>query len=244
MMQMRTSTLKQSSSAAFVFWRTGLEKFGVIRVSFDIENDDIDLAAELVAIHHLLFQKQVFNRIPSSGSPYTLTVSRGAIKKLALDKSEKIFAKRYAKFLMQNGAMHGSNLQVKPPENFTVADFLEVEEIYIEHERFHIVDEVEIPNFGSVVVTSHAVARFAQRTENPDVKNPRASLIKCLKNPNLKRLEMSESVIQHKKKKYGADSHSEVWGHESAIVKFLVVKDKITGKNVLATVFSRSEQYW
>ena len=244
MMQMRTSTIKQSSSAAFVFWRTGLEKFGVLHVSFDVENDEIDIAAELIAIHHLLFEKKIFNRIPSSGSPYALTVSRGAIKKLALDKSEKLFPKRYAKFLSGNGVMKGASIRVQPAENFNVVDFQDIETIKIEHERFHFVDEIETPNFGSVVITSHAIERFAQRTENPDVKNPRVSLIKCLCNPSLKRLDMGEAVLKHKKMKYGADNMSEVWGHESAVVKFLVIKDKITGKNVLATVFSRSEKYW
>lgn len=213
-------------------------------MSFDVANDDIDIAAELVAIHHLLFEKKIFNRIPSSGAPYTLTVSRGAIKKLALGKSEKIFPKRYAKFLSGNGVMKGASIRVQTAEHFDVANFQNIETINIEHEQYHLVDEIETPNFGTVVLTSHAIERFSERTENPDVKNPRASLIKCLCNPGLKRLDMGEAVLKHKKIKYGADNLSEVWGHESAVVKFLVVKDKITGKNVLATVFSRSEKYW
>lgn len=244
MMLLKTSTMKQSSSAAFVFWRTGLEKYGVLRVSFDIENEDIDVAAELVAIHHLLFIKQVFNRVPGMGSSYLLRVSRGALRKLALGKSDKIFAKRYAKFLSGSGPMKGVEIQVEAAETFNPADYPEIEEISIQHERYHTHDEVEVSHFGKLIITAHAVQRYIERSRDESMRFPRQSLVKRLRNPRLKQMVLDESVAQQKKKKYGADNQAEIWGHESEALKFVVIKDKKTGKNFLATVFNRTEQYW
>lgn len=243
MMRLKTSTMKQSSSAVFVFWRTGLEKYGVLRVSFDIENEDIDVAAELVAIHHLLFVKQVFNRVPGLGSSYSLRVSRGALRKLALGKSDKIFAKRYAKFL-GSGPMKGVEIQVEAAEIFNPADCPDIEEIRIQHDRYHTHDEVEVSHFGKLIITAHAVQRYAERSSDESMRFPRQSLVKRLRNPRLKQLVLDESVAQQKKKKYGIENQAEIWGHESEALKFVVLKDKKTGQNVLATVFSRSGEYW
>ncbi|TFI40171.1 hypothetical protein E4O93_24370 [Diaphorobacter sp. DS2] len=244
MMWLKTSTIKQSSSAAFVFWRTGVEKCGLIRVSFDIENEDIDVAAELAAIHHLIFVKQVFKRVPISGGPYSLRVSRGAVRKLAHGKSDKFFARRYAKFLTAHHQFSGAEILVQEPEAFDPTDHREIEEIRIQHQRYSTRDELDTPLFGKLIITSHALRRFVERSSSSAMKFPRYSLGKRLSNPNLKKLTLDQAVAAHKQRKYGADRQAEVWGHHSETLKFVVIKDRATGQNVLATVFNRAEQYW
>jgi hypothetical protein len=84
MMRLTTYSQKQSDErSVFVLWRVGISNFGVLTVEFTHPIEDIELAAELVAIRHLVFNQAVFDRIPDSGKAFELNVSKGAIKKLS-----------------------------------------------------------------------------------------------------------------------------------------------------------------
>lgn len=216
----------------------------MLRVEFDVQDEDIDVAAELVAIHHLVFKRQVFDRIPNTGKPFIFKVSRGAVRKLALGKSDKSFARRYAKFLTGTNPLSDTEILVEEPEEFDPATVSDIETIRVEHEAYHTKDEIETPAFGRLVITSHAVLRFAERSADQGIKRPRASLARRLVNPNLKRFELNAAVKRHKDSKYGSGREAEIWGHESEALKFVIVKDQATGQSVLTTVFSRTEEYW
>ncbi|MEW5137376.1 hypothetical protein AB1Y39_09335 [Escherichia coli] len=96
MMTLTTVSKKTSNNSALVFWRVGTKRKGILDVHIDFDHEEADLLAELVAIRYLALDKQVFCREPGAGAGYKLVVSKGAIKKLALGKSTKAFAFKFA----------------------------------------------------------------------------------------------------------------------------------------------------
>ena len=96
MMTLTTVSKKTSNNSALVFWRVGTKRKGILDVRINSDHEEADLLAEIVAIRYLALDKQVFCREPGAGSGYKLVVSKGAIKKLALGKSSKKFAFKFA----------------------------------------------------------------------------------------------------------------------------------------------------
>ena len=111
MMTLTTVAKKTSNNSALVFWRVGTKRKGILDVRTDFEHEESDLLAELIAIRYLALDKQVFCHMePGAGAGYKLVVSKGAIKKLALGKSSKAFAAKFASFL--TGRMQGATIEV------------------------------------------------------------------------------------------------------------------------------------
>ncbi|WP_446667976.1 hypothetical protein, partial [Klebsiella pneumoniae] len=108
MMTLTTVSKKTSNNSALVFWRVGTKRKGILDVRIDFDNEEADLLAELVAIRYLALDKQVFCREPGAGAGYKLVVSKGAIKKLALGKSTKEFAFKFAACL--TGRLKGATI--------------------------------------------------------------------------------------------------------------------------------------
>lgn len=234
---------KLTEKSAFVFWRVGVTKFGTVEVSFKEPMADLELAAELVAIHHLFFKQKVFNIIPASGKSFELNITKGAIKKLALGKSDKKHLHRYSKFLTESGRLSGININVKDSITPNPEDNAEVVSVYskvdIEHRDFRIQEIVDTPAIGELVITEHAVERYIQYHRSGEIKSPWVSLINRLMNVDLKQINLSDKVSQHKKRKYGADNEVYIWGHDYSAHRYVVVKDHKTGQLVLTTVFKR-----
>lgn len=107
---------KTSNNSALVFWRVGTKRKGILDVRIDFDHEEADLLAELVAIRYLALDKQVFCREPGAGSGYKLVVSKGAIKKLALGKSSKKFAFKFAACL--TGRLKGATIEVSQSMEF------------------------------------------------------------------------------------------------------------------------------
>ncbi|EDR1414855.1 hypothetical protein C3863_005003, partial [Salmonella enterica subsp. enterica serovar Dublin] len=110
MMTLTTVSKKTSNNSALVFWRVGTKRKGILDVHIDFDHEEADLLAELVAIRYLALDKQVFCREPGAGAGYKLVVSKGAIKKLALGKSTKAFAFKFAACL--TGRLKGATIEV------------------------------------------------------------------------------------------------------------------------------------
>lgn len=240
MMTLTTVVQKKTATSVQIYWRVGVSRNGVIELTLPSACDEPDLIAELGAIHYLLFEKQIFNRYPDSGEGYQLTVSKGAIKKLALGKSNKQFAFTPSNFLRSR--MKGVKILVSQNmEHMADNNTCQVEAVDLqEHLNNYKENEISSPSMGVVLVTQHAVEQYQERDLSGDPKRPRSSLEKRLKHPSLKQISIPQHVKEHKAKKYGTADNVEIWGHSSSDLQFLTLTQDNNSK-VLVTVFERGE---
>ena len=240
MMILTTVSEKVSETEARVFWRVGTKKKGILDVTLDFAHEESALLGELVAIQHLLFAKKVLDREPGSGQGYKLVVSKGAIRKLALGKSSKKFASKFAGFLTNR--MKGVTIEVSQSYEFMPSlDECEPESIGGERQGYaKTFDEVETPAMGCVKVTKHAVEQYEARITSGSPKKPWASLVNRLKHPELRIQPLDAKVLAHKARKYGRSDNVEAWGHPTSSFIYLVIRED-NGERFLVTVFERDE---
>lgn len=238
MMILTTLSEKVSDTQARVFWRVGTKKRGILDVTLDFAHEESALLGELVAMQHLLFDRKVFDREPGSGSGYKLVVSKGAIRKLALAKSSKKFAVKFAGFLTNR--MKGVSIEVSQDYEFMpTAEDCEPEELGGERSIYaKTFDEVDTPAMGRILVTQHAVEQYQERITSGSPTKPWASLVGRLKNPELRIVRLDPKVVKHKLRKYGRVD--EFWGHPTSSFRY-VVRREDNGDGVLVTVFERGE---
>jgi len=157
MMALTTVSEKIDDSKARVFWATGLKNSGILDVYLDFAHEDCALLAELIALRYLLFKKKVFDREPGGGGGYRLTVSKGAIKKLANKKSSKKHAFKFSSFLTNR--MDGVVIEVSQAKTIMPSiDDCEPEIIGGEKGVYALTfDEITVPAIGRLLVTQHAV---------------------------------------------------------------------------------------
>lgn len=237
MMRLTTHCQAIEQGVHRVYWRTGLVNAGVLDVHLDFETDDPSLAAEIVAIRHLLFSKKVFDRAPMKGQGYKLYVSQGAIKKLVLGKSSKVHLSRFAAFL--SGRMKGVEIEVrKSTKDMPSEADVTPEQIIISYDAAVSHEILETPAMGTVLITKHAIEQYDKRNSSGDTDKPFSSLVKRLSNAELKRYDLPEAVLKHKARKYGTAENVEVWRHPTSDVNFVVLRER--GQRVLVTVFERA----
>lgn len=241
MMTLTTVSKKTSNKSALVFWRVGTKRKGILDVRIDFDHEEADLLAEIIAIRYLILDKQVFCREPGDGSGYELVVSKGAIKKLALGKSSKKFAYKFAAYL--TGRLKGVAINVSQSMKF-MDDLVEgnVEVLDVEKQTYtQTYDEISTPAIGPVLVTQHAIDQYQARITSGNPKKPWASLVRRLQHPELEIQPFDEKVARHKARKYGRVDNVEVWGHRDSKFKYLMVINDDNKKRVLVTVFERKE---
>lgn len=237
MMTLTTYSEKQSDSQAYVYWRVGTKRGGVLNVTLGFEHSDSALIAELYAIQHLLFVLKVLGREPGSGNGYRLTVSKGAIKKLALGRSDKKCAYKYSAFLRNR--MAGVTIEVSQSQDFlpvlndSLIEVLTVGSTDIASE----LQTINTPAMGKVRITKHAVEQYVSRLSSGKPKNPWLSLVKRLQHPKLCSSLLTEKVRQHKVRKYGIVDNIEEWRHPDDEFRFLVLKNGDT--RTLVTSYPR-----
>lgn len=170
MMTLTTVSKKTSNNSALVFWRVGTKRKGILDVHIDFDHEEADLLAELVAIRYLALDKQVFAE-SRAGAGYKLVVSKGAIKKLALGKSTKAFAFKFAACL--TGRLKGATIEVSQSMEFMDEpgegniELLDVDKQA--YTQTH--DEISTPAIGPVPVTQHAIDQYQARITSGDPKN-------------------------------------------------------------------------
>ncbi|EKO3674019.1 hypothetical protein M3923_002708 [Vibrio metschnikovii] len=237
MMTLTTFSEKQSDSQAHVYWRVGTRRGGVLDVTLDFEHSDSALIAELYAIQHLLFVELVLGREPGSGNGYRLTVSKGAIKKLALGRSDKKYVYKYSSFLQNR--MAGVTIEVSQSKDFLpVLDDVPIVELAVDsRDLFCELQTISTPAMGKVKITKHAVEQYVSRLCSGKPKNPWLSLVKRLQHPKLCRSILTDKVRQHKVRKYGTTDNIEEWRHPDDEFRFLVLKNGDT--RTLVTSYPR-----
>lgn len=241
MMTLTTVSKKVSDSSALVFWRVGTNREGILDVRLDFESDESDLLAELIAIRYLMLDKQVFCREPGGGAGYKLVVSKGAIKKLALGKSTKKFAFKFAAYL--TGRLRGVAIEISQSMEFMDEVNAENTELLNADKQSYTqtYDEISTPAMGRVLVTQHALDQYQARITSGDPKQPWQSLVGRLQHPELRIQPFDERVARHKTRKYGRVDNVEVWGHRDSKFKYIAVLNDDDQKRVLVSVFERYE---
>lgn len=224
MMTLTTFSEKQSDSQAHVYWRVGTKRGGVLNVTLGFEHSDSALIAELYAIQHLLFVMKVLGREPGSGKGYRLTVSKGAIKKLALGRSDKKYAYKYSAFLRNR--MSGVTIEVSRSQVFLpVIDDTPIVALAVgSHDVLCELQTIITPAMGKVRITKHAVEQYLSRLNSGKPKSPWLSLVKRLQHPKLCLSFLTDKVRQHKAQKYGTADNIEEWRHPNDEFRFLVLK--------------------
>lgn len=244
MMKLNTIIKQNDDNSAYVAWWTGQSKYGVILVKCD-PIIDVKIQSELLAIKYLLFIKRVFNRDIVGGNGYQLNVSSGAIKKLVNKKSTKKELIPYARFL--NVEMAGVNINIVKshpnlPEPLIGLDFSSIDDSEFEVISSDIDESNAIENstiktkFGDVILTKHALEQYKKRNIFGEAKNPVKSLITQLQHTELQQFDITPFSNFLKKLKYKT-SDTEIWGHPSSLLKFIVVKNNHSDQKVLVTVY-------
>lgn len=242
MMIISTRSKKVSFNQAEVIWRTGDVKRGIMTVTVNDKriHADIAVAAELCAIYHLMYERNIFN-VPNtySGVGYKLNVSHGAIKKLVRAQSDKKVLWHYAAFLEHR--MNGIEIEVDHSMDYMPIrgeDNVEYSDLVVNEFSFERnLNIVNSPSIGKVVITKHAVEQYLERTSMGKPKDPLKSLMRQVLSPDLVENHISYKVYQHKVKKYGRADNLEVWSGRTSILKLLVVKDDDSNIKTLVTVF-------
>lgn len=236
-MTLTTISERISDTNAHVFWRVGTKNKGILDIALTDAQTDSALIAELFAIQYLLFDKQVLDRAPGSGTGYRLVVSKGAIKKLALGKSDKLHALKYAAFLTNR--MRGVAIEVSPSPGFMALPHeVEIESLGCGHKDHLEYDTVDTPAMGKIQITHHAFEQYQARITSGDPKKPWASLVGRLMHPDLEQIEFSGKVAVHKARKYGR--LDECWSHPTSRFHYIVSRGD-DGVGVLVTVFEREK---
>lgn len=236
MMQIETRAIDHSGQTVSVAWWTGYSRHGVLNVTLPDISQDFEIAAELVALRHLLFEEQVFDRVPSSSKGYSLKVSKGAIKKLVQGKSSKKHLLPYAAFLRQR--MEGVLIDVsRNSEWVKMACDGSSRDITVSIDDLDIHEYLDTPSLGRIYITRHAVKRYEERHPGEEMSNPWRSLTTRLMNPNLVRVEIPRKALLHKAMRHGRADNIEAWGHPDSRFVYLVVADH--GRKTLVTVFRK-----
>lgn len=241
MMTLITNSSLIDTNTVQVLWSKGIKTRGVLNVNIsNINTDDNVLVAELAAIRHLLFNKNIFDREIIDGSGMCLKVSRGAIKKLTQSRSSKRDMFSYAAFLRIR--MSKAKIVVNKSSEFLPGpDAYEPERITITDESFKQMHErVTTPAMGDFFVTVHAIEQYVNRIKTGTPDRPWKSLLKRLSHPSLRKMPIPPAVLRHKEKKYG-DNNIEVWGHDSSEFMFLIVVGK--NRRTLVSAFERQIGY-
>ncbi|MCB5163163.1 hypothetical protein [Marinomonas algarum] len=238
MMTLTTVCKPISSLSATVFWRVGSTRNGILNVTLKAPHEDSALVCELVAIQHLIFKKEVFFESIFSGKGCRLVVSKGAIRKLALGRSNKTYAEKYAAFL--DSRLEGVKIEVSQKMEFMASEA----ECEVEHIRETKIDFniISTPAIGDVRITKHAFEQYKTRITSGDPKRPYKSLVKRLNHPELHIRSLNDRVIAHKTRKYGRSDNIELWTHVTSVFNYLIVRDD-AGNGTLVTVFERNGSF-
>lgn len=244
MMRLITRYLGETDGQHAVAWRVGTARSGIVCVT-DISGEDSGPQAEMAAMKHLLFVKEIFNRKLLSGKGVALSFSCPVIRKAAKKKTSKTHLIPLAHFI-------GATLSEAELENtekdclLPTLEALEDEETPVETISAlasPAYDVIETPAIGLVRLKQHAIDQFKERNHSGELTSPKLSLITRLQNPNIQRQSLSDKVMKHKMKKYGDISCLEVWGHDSSQLHYLILRDPKTGIGTLVTVYHRHPEY-
>ncbi|AIW22649.1 hypothetical protein F0267_00725 [Vibrio coralliilyticus] len=233
-----------SAKVCQVEWFAGKNKCGLLNVQldFDHKKHETALIGELLAIQHLIFDKNIFSMTKVVSPNYVqLFVSSLQILNIHSNPNGLSSQVYHASSFLRN-RFKGVSLELFIDENKfefinrSIVDIFPVEDPLIKHFT-HIY--LDAPALGSIMVNTHAIDQYIKHHEstgNP-LKHPIDSLVSRMMNPELLKMDIPEHVLRHKLFEYQNNENIEVWGHPNATLKFLVVTDD--NVRTLRTVFRK-----
>jgi hypothetical protein len=241
MMRLTTRSLGVVEDEYAVTWRAGTKRKGILYIE-GIEVGDPLVAAELVAIRHLLFTMKIFNRDIIAGTGIEIQSSSSLIKKLYRGKSTKKHLQHLSHFMQTS--LQGVTLSATDENDEflpSIGDEVLVE--YISASDKPQYDVVKTLALGDLRLTKHAIDKYAERNHSGAAKNPLISLVGRLKHPDLKRQPLPDKAARHKLRKYGSIDNLEIWGHDTSQMHYIVVRDPNSRIGTLVTVYKRHPTY-
>ncbi|AJY53204.1 hypothetical protein KO116_P200097 (plasmid) [Halomonas sp. KO116] len=224
MMTLRTWLVDSSLDKVKIAWSTGLNKCGTVIVAFPEPQASHELIAEFVAIRHLLFHEQVFDRYPVAGDGHSFFFSSEQILQIITGARKTRNLVPYARFLWSD--MLGAAMKVNGNDD-RLQSALEGPSLTIEFDHYLHAGKITYttPVLGKIQISPHAVQRYTER--NTDfIKSPRRSLMRFLYRPEFVQTQLPDSVLKHKSMRYGPHDPAETWTLPGSNLYLLfIVKD-------------------
>ncbi len=225
-----------------VYWSTRRNACNLIRVKVEDKNSDLyeTTIAELAVIRYLLGDKEIFGS-NFSGSGLKLVLSDYDALEL-LSGSSEYEHDGYPVFYWIR--YRGSEASVVEDPFWPQAWVIESQDELTVTKADH--DVITTPRLGRVIITLNAVhsyKRYLFAKNNPS-KCYWKSLVKCLRDSNLRQVSLPDNVSFRKKLKYSNNpgGEGEIWKGETSTLHFVLTQDKARSAKTLVTVFMRKEK--
>jgi hypothetical protein len=224
-----------------IFWRNGVQKQGQIQVTVTTAVDDREIIAELSAIQWLLEHRSIFG-VSQAGKGVCLTVSAGAIKKLARaaakssDLRESDLTKQhlfpYARYL--GTRFVGMQVVVSKEDDWIKPrSESDVSELTVDAPLPEILD---IRGIGLVELTAHALQQFAKRQGASD-REEAWRLLRRVAESGLERVDHGDASRKDDAER-NRDA-GEVWVNKETKWAFVIVR---TGSRIAAVTAYATKQ--
>lgn len=219
-----------------VHWQHN-KSHGRLTINVDAkETTDRHIIAELVAIHHLVVAREICgsNRF---GKGLVLAVSSGAIKKLCLGKSSKVYLNRWSNILKFR--LRDAQVMVIKTDDWLDIPLCSVESLHVTTPP---IEKYLMHGVGPVELTEHVLDRFYERNSNQNYRNALKQLTKELADPALRPITLPAHVLQHKQAKYANHVNIRYFYNTRTNRQFVVTMPPHATPRVL-TAYSRANHY-
>jgi len=217
-----------------VYWCTGLHRKKAIDVRLALTCQDRLAAAEAIAIRYLLGEENIFNA-NRTGINLKIVVSKGAIKKMAKQSTQKIDLYEYGyPILTRYGE---AEIAVSKDKSWFPSDKKLLDVPLIHGESLRGIEKIESEAMGMVAVTRHALERYGEHCGTLDMNTSWKNLHRRLKY-RLNEIQLPSRVMLHKLRKYG--EAPEVWKHPDNPLHYVFCPKN--DYRVLVTVFNKDPE--
>lgn len=226
-----TDTAVDNHAIVRVYWRTGLHRKNAVDVRLALTCQDRLAAAEAIAVRYLLGEQNIFNA-NRTGINLKIVVSKGAIKKMARQATQKLDLYEYGyPILTRYGE---AKIEVSKDKSWIPADDLLIEVPLINGESVRGIEKLESEGMGMIAVTRHALERYGEHCGTLDMNSSWKNLHRRMKG-RLDVIALPSKVLIHKLRKYG--DTPEIRKHPDDPLHYVFCQ-KLDHK-VLVTVFNK-----
>ena len=216
-----------------VYWRSGLHRIKAVDIRLALTCQDPLAAAEAVAIRYLLGEENIFNA-HRTGINLKIVVSKGAIKKMARQATQKLDLYEYGyPILTRYGE---AEISVSKDKAWFPQDERLINVPLINGEALRGIEKIDSEGMGMVAVTLHALERYAEHCGTLDMNTSWKNLHRRLKS-RLDKIQLPSKVLLHKLKKYG--DAPEIWTSPDNPLHYVFLPK--SDHRVLVTVFNKDQ---
>lgn len=187
-----------------VYWTTGANTKGICRCTVTAPlATDKEVAAELYALQHLLEVENVLGH-DRAGNSLTITVSSGAVKKLALFKSDKDHLIPWTFFLTTR--FGDATIEVDKPRRNDPKCWLPAPDkakLISLTAAGPLPETIYLHGVGQVELTVHAIERFLERRAAENRATAWRQLRNMAKDTSVRQIQLPPQVHAEKMEKWG-----------------------------------------